>query len=113
MSLAGSGLGSSSTATLTLTNTIAAYAPLGTNDVVAETLKGGTSSTSGTNNLIMSQCGYAGGIVSTADPLLTPLGSYGGPTPTCALLPGSPAIGNGAVVPLSRRPTRLSCRQPA
>ena len=30
------------------------------------------------------------------NPLLAPLGWYGGPTQTMALLPGSPAIGNGA-----------------
>ena len=29
------------------------------------------------------------------NPLLAPLGNYGGPTPTMALLPGSPAIGGG------------------
>src|SRR5262249_17195519 len=30
------------------------------------------------------------------NPMLSPLGDYGGPTPTMALLPGSPAIGRGA-----------------
>ncbi|MGL4461273.1 MAG: choice-of-anchor Q domain-containing protein, partial [Planctomycetia bacterium] len=34
-------------------------------------------------------------IVSTADPLLAPLGNYGGPTQTMALLPGSPALDLG------------------
>ena len=29
--------------------------------------------------------------ITTGDPLLSPLGNYGGPTPTMALLPGSPA----------------------
>ncbi len=29
------------------------------------------------------------------NPLVSPLGDYGGPTPTMALLPGSPAIGGG------------------
>ena len=38
---------------------------------------------SGTNNLI------------NADPMLAPLGDYGGPTQTMRLLPGSPAIDNG------------------
>jgi fibronectin-binding autotransporter adhesin len=33
------------------------------------------------------------------DPLLAPLGNYGGPTQTMALLPGSPAIGQGVTVP--------------
>jgi hypothetical protein len=32
------------------------------------------------------------------DPLLAPLGDYGGPTQTMALLPGSPAIGVGAAM---------------
>jgi hypothetical protein len=32
------------------------------------------------------------------NPLLAPLGNYGGPTPTLALLPGSPAIDNGGFV---------------
>ncbi len=38
---------------------------------------------------------------SAIDPLLTPLGDYGGPTQTMALLPGSPAIGAGAASSLS------------
>ena len=33
-----------------------------------------------------------------SDPLLAPLGSYGGSTPTRALLPGSPAINTGATL---------------
>ena len=36
-----------------------------------------------------------GTIASPLDALLVPLGNYGGPTQTMALLPGSPAIGNG------------------
>ncbi len=35
---------------------------------------------------------------SPIDPLLAPLGDYGGPTPTMPLLPGSPAIGTGAAL---------------
>ena len=60
-----------------------------TNTIVAGNLAGGDVSGSGflapasTNNLI-------GG-----DPLLAPLGNYGGPTQTMALLPGSPAIDAG------------------
>lgn len=38
---------------------------------------------------------------SAIDPKLTPLGDYGGPTQTMALLPGSPAIGAGAASGLS------------
>jgi hypothetical protein len=42
-----------------------------------------------------------GTIAKPLDPLLAPLGHYGGPTQTMALLPGSPAIGAGStgVVP--------------
>jgi len=42
-----------------------------------------------------------GTIAKPLDPLLAPLGNYGGPTPTMALLPGSPAIdaGNNALIP--------------
>ena len=61
------------TATLALTNTIVAG-----ND--ASDVSGNYT---GSNNLI------------GVNPLLSPLGNYGGPTPTMALLPGSPAIGSG------------------
>jgi hypothetical protein len=71
----GAGLYSQSGATTTLTNTIVA-GNNGGGDV--------DGSISGSNNLI-------GG-----NPLLAPLGDYGGPTQTLALLPGSPAIGGGA-----------------
>ena len=60
--------------TLSLTNTIVAGNNGG--DFVS-------GSYTGSNNLI-------GG-----NPLLSPLGDYGGPTATMALLPGSPAIGGG------------------
>ena len=40
-----------------------------------------------------------GGNLIGGDPLLAPLGDYGGPTPTVALLPGSPAIGKGVSGP--------------
>ncbi len=61
----------------------------------------------GSNNLIDDPVN-AGGLVDGVDgnlvgvyPMLAPLGNYGGPTPTIALLPGSPAIdaGNNALVP--------------
>jgi hypothetical protein len=47
-------------------------------------------------NLIQNQASVFGGTDSgppaiAAEPLLAPLGNYGGPTPTMALLPGSPA----------------------
>ena len=41
----------------------------------------------------------AGGNLIGGDPLLAPLGEYGGPTPTMPLLPDSPAIGKGASGP--------------
>jgi hypothetical protein len=72
--------------TATLTNTI--VAGNGGGDAWGDYL--------GSNNLI-------GG-----DPLLAPLGDYGGPTQTMALLPGSPAIGTGnpalAVDPTTNQP---------
>ena len=42
-----------------------------------------------------------GTIAQPLNPLLAPLGNYGGPTQTMALLPGSPAIdaGNNALIP--------------
>jgi uncharacterized repeat protein (TIGR01451 family) len=40
-----------------------------------------------------------GTVASPLDPLLAPLGDYGGPTETVGLLPGSPAIGAGIAVP--------------
>src|SRR5262249_7202074 len=56
----------------------------------------GTSTTAGSGNLIRGQSGFAGGIVSTANPLLGPLQYNGGPTQTLALSTGSPAINAGA-----------------
>src|SRR5262249_32483418 len=59
-----------------------------TNTIVAGNAGGDIhGSITGDNNLI-------GG-----DPLLGPLGNYGGPTLTLPLLPGSPAIGGGAARP--------------
>ena len=58
------------------------------------------------NNLIGESDGSSGWVGSDLtgtiampiNPLLAPLGDYGGPTPTMALLPGSPAIGMGTAV---------------
>src|SRR5262249_30264521 len=56
---------------------------------------------SGTSNLIgtCSGCGLSNGTggnqVGVTNALLAPLGNYGGPTQTHALLPGSPAINKG------------------
>ncbi len=93
------------TSMATLTNTIVA----GNTDAASNPDDIGGTSTSeviGTNNLIGT--GGSGGIVggvggnivltdlSGLD--LSPLGDYGGPTPTIALLPGSQAIGAGTEV---------------
>ncbi len=61
------------------------------------------------NNLIGATDGSSGWVASDLtgteaqplDPLLAPLGNYGGPTDTMALLPGSPAIhaANSALIP--------------
>jgi len=86
-----------------------------TNTIVAEN----TATTSGPdalgafasqgNNLIGETDGSSGWVSSDLtgtiaqplNPLLAPLGNYGGPTQTMALLPGSPAIdaGNNALIP--------------
>ena len=88
--------------TTTLTNTIVAgnTGHLGADDISPET------TVSGSNNLIGS--GGSGGLTDGQDGNivltdlsslgLAPLGSYGGPTQTMALLTGSPALGQGAVV---------------
>jgi hypothetical protein len=77
-----------------------------TNTIVASNVVGGSPSdiigtVTGSNNLIGTGGsgglvnGQAGNLVGVAAPLLAPLGSYGGPTRTVALLPGSPALGAG------------------
>jgi hypothetical protein len=86
------GRGLLATGTATLTNVI--VAGNSGNDIYAP-------SASGTNNLI--GIGFAGpltngvngNLVGVTNPLLAPLGDYGGPTQTMALLPGSQAIDAG------------------
>jgi hypothetical protein len=96
-STAGAGLNIESGAA-TLTNTIVANNSPG--DIQ------GTLDSNSANNLVGDGSGLTGiengsqgNQVGTApapiDPLLAPLGDYGGPTQTRALLPGSPAIGVG------------------
>jgi hypothetical protein len=102
----GGGLATSG-GTTTLTNTIVAMNTRGTGGAATpddiSTYGGGAVSSSSANNLIGT--GGLGGLtningneIGIADPGLAPLGSYGGPTQTMALLPGSPAIGAGIVV---------------
>ncbi|WP_428305020.1 choice-of-anchor Q domain-containing protein [Lacipirellula sp.] len=86
----------STTATAIITNTIIGQgSDVAVEDFTGTTNVGGTNSTSGSNNLIRSSSGFAGGIVSTADPKLGILADYGGLTWTMELLPGSPAINAG------------------
>ena len=75
------GLGSYGRSKTTLDNTIVAGNTGGNQDEIG--------SYAGSNNLI------------GVNPMLAPLGNYGGPTQTMALLPGSPAIdaGNNALIP--------------
>ena len=95
---ASNGAGIRALGTVTINNTIVAG---NTGPDVSETLSGASS-----NNLIGNGSGMTGisngsngNLVGTAqapiDPLLAPLGDYGGPTQTMALLPGSPALNAG------------------
>jgi CSLREA domain-containing protein len=79
---------------LSLANTILA------NNTGIDLFNYGTISTA-QSNLIGSQAGTSiqngvNGNMLGANPLLAPLGNYGGPTQTMALLPGSPAIDAGS-----------------
>ena len=88
--------------TATLTNTIVAGNTTLPNGGGSSSDIGGTVSVSGSYNLIGTggSAGLTNGVnhnqVGVANPLLGPLGDYGGPTPTIPLLPGSPAIGIGS-----------------
>jgi hypothetical protein len=77
--------------TTTLNNTIVAGNSGGFQDVIGNM--------SGSNNLIGTGSdfmnGVDGNIVDVTNPVLAPLGNYGGPTQTMALLPGSLAIDAG------------------
>ena len=65
-------------------------------DFVASSINGGSTTTSGTDDLIRNAVDFSGGTwVNTPGPNLGPLASNGGPTQTMALLAGSPAIDNG------------------
>ncbi len=89
-------LGDAATATLSLTNTIVANSTA-TTDLFDNSIASGSTSLSGGNNLVETNTNAAGvGIAITDDPQLGLLGNYGGPTATCALLAGSPAINAGS-----------------
>ena len=87
--------------TMTLNNTIVAgnittFGAGGASDIQVGSNAGTPDDVTGSNDLVGT--GGAGGLdtsssqVDIADPGLSPLGDYGGPTPTIALLPNSPAI---------------------
>ncbi len=62
---------------------------------MAASVNDGSTDTSGDGDLIRTQSGFDGAIVSTADPLLGPLADNGGPTQTMLLDPSSPAFAVG------------------
>ena len=81
-----------------LSNTLIAHTPFGGD---CRNVAGGNIANDHNlmqSTLIAATCGIAdgaGGSRIGVDPLLGPLGDYGGTTPTHALLPGSPAIDGG------------------
>ncbi len=85
--------------TILAKNTAATSGPdaLGTVDSLGTNLVGETDGSSG---WVASD--LTGTSAQPLNPLLAPLGNYGGPTQTMALLPGSPAIdaGNNALIPV-------------
>jgi Ca2+-binding RTX toxin-like protein len=101
--ITGGGIDNTSPGKLTLQNSIVA-----TN--VASTGPDVSGAATGNNNLIGQSGGLSGisnhdaghDLVGTStsplNPLLSPLGNYGGPVPTLALLSGSPAIRAGAAI---------------
>ena len=88
-------LGDSNTAFCVLLNTMLADSIGGTNDFVGLAINSGISDTSGSGNLIETQSGFSGTIVSTSDPLLSALSDNGGPTLTHAISGISPAVDAG------------------
>lgn len=88
-------LGDGATATVVALNTIVAQTPGGALDFVGNAINNGTSTTSGNNDVIQKQVGFAGTLSSSADPQLGGLSNNGGPTKTMALLGGSPALDGG------------------
>ena len=88
--------GAGNTATVVSNNTIVADSNTGV-DFVATTNDGGTApSITGGNNLVESNSGVPGGVISvTDDPKLGPLQDNGGPTPTMAITSDSVAFDAG------------------
>jgi CSLREA domain-containing protein len=84
-----------------IASTLPNYSLNFSNSIVANSTAGGDCSMAGTigtnlNNLVEDgSCSLNGVNFQTGDPQLGPLADNGGPTPTFALLPGSPAIDAG------------------
>ncbi|HEX3720802.1 MAG TPA: choice-of-anchor Q domain-containing protein [Verrucomicrobiae bacterium] len=76
-------------------NTILANSISNVSDYFSTNITGLTNIDLGDHNLIQVNEGFAGEIVSAADPRLTALQNNGGPALTHALLNGSPAIDSG------------------
>jgi parallel beta-helix repeat protein len=103
----GGGLYAANFSSISLGNTIVAgNTARGTPDIGAD--QNGTFTSDGNNligdpsgNSIWAASDLTGASGNPLNPLLAPLGAYGGPTQTMALLPGSPAIdaGNSFLVP--------------
>ena len=85
--------------TLDLANNILANDPSGTNLVNGWIMGGGTVTSYGHNLSTDDGSGFltAEGDMINTDPMLAPLQDNGGPTWTCALLTGSPAVDAGLV----------------
>jgi len=92
----GGGLYNSGTATLTNTIIAGNTAESGASDISGSALGNNNLFGNGGSGGLVN--GVAGNIVGVANPLLAPVGDYGGPTQTMPLLPGSPAIGMGTAV---------------
>ncbi len=94
-----SGLGGGiySGGTTTLTDTIVAGNSSATGDDIDGNAVTGSHNLVGTDSTGLVN-GQNGDIVGVSDPVLSPLGNYGGQTETMAVLLGSPSIGEGTVV---------------
>ncbi|MEM6777462.1 MAG: ELWxxDGT repeat protein, partial [Planctomycetota bacterium] len=88
-------LGDGAAASIFLNGNIVADSIGAANDLVVATNASGTHTSFGGANLVETQSGFAGNIVTTADPQLIALGDNGGPTATHALPSSSPAINAG------------------
>jgi hypothetical protein len=79
-------------AALTMNNSIAANSIGSSSDIVVAAINGGSSTSGGAGNLVMSQNGFGGAVVSTANPQLNALIGGGGIWNVMAPKAGSPVI---------------------